>query len=171
MATPQNKSELILDELKRRKSRDDIVEVEEETVKVVIFLLQGDLYAFRGQEVKEILPLVPISYVPGAPEYIPGVVNIRGDIESVLNINRLLGLPDSALSPKSRIAIAQQNGIRSGILLDAVEDVVDIPVSAIKPPLATLNDTLRNYIAGEFMHLDRNVTILDLGRIFAKLVT
>jgi purine-binding chemotaxis protein CheW len=169
METQKSKSTLILDELRRRETREKIVDVEEETIKMVIFALLEGTYAFNGREVKEILPLLPVYYVPGSPEFIPGVINIRGDIESVININRFLGLPDSVPSPKSRIAIVDMGGVRSGVIVDAVEDVIDIPASFVKPPLLTLNKTVREYVAGELMYQDRNVTILDMGKIFGRL--
>jgi len=171
METQESKSKLILDELKRRRTREKIVDVDEETIKVVIFSLLDETYAFNGPEVKEILPLLPVYYVPGSPDFIPGVINIRGDIESVININRFLGLPDSKPSPKSRIALVDKNGVRSGIILDSVEEVIDIPASLVKPPLSTLNKAVRDYVAGEFMYQDRNVTILDIGKIFGRLAS
>ncbi|HAM52743.1 MAG TPA: chemotaxis protein CheW [Nitrospiraceae bacterium] len=169
MAAQKNKSDLILDELRRRKTSKKIVEVEEDTVKVVIFSLSDELYAIKGPEVKELLSLVPIHCVPGSPDFIPGVINIRGDIESVIKINKFLGLPDSETSTKSRIAISETDGIRSGIILDSVEDVMDIPASSVNPPLSTLGKEAKEYVSGEFLYGDRSVTILDIGKIFGRL--
>jgi purine-binding chemotaxis protein CheW len=165
----KNKNDLILDELKRRKTREKIVEVEEDTVKVVIFSLLGELFAFKGSDVKEILSLLPIHCVPGSPDFIPGVINIRGDIESVIKINKFLGLPDSEPSTKSRIAISEMDGIRSGVLLDSVEDVMDIPASSVTPPLLTLGKDAKEYVSGQFLYGDKSVTILDVGKIFGRL--
>lgn len=169
MSSTESKSEHILDELKRRRAQDKIIEVEEGTVKVVIFSLLNELYAFKGPEVKEILPLVPIYYVPGSPDFIPGVINIRGDIESVIKINGFLGLEDSKPSAACRIAVTEKNGIRSGIILDSVEDVVDIPESSVKPPLSTLNKEVKGFVTGELIYRDRNVTILDVGMVFSRI--
>lgn len=165
----ENKSDLILNELKRRRAGEKIVEVEEETVKVVIFTLLGEYYAFYGEDVKEILHHSNIYYVPGSPDIILGIINIRGDIESVININRFLGLPESARSAKSRIAVASRGGMRSGILVDSVEDVQDVPVSSIKPAISTLSGAVADFVSGEMMRLEKNVTLLDIGKIFAKI--
>ncbi|MDA8085255.1 MAG: chemotaxis protein CheW [Nitrospiraceae bacterium] len=164
----KGKSELILDELKRRKTGERIVEVEEDTVKMVIFSLLGGLYAFPGSEIKEILTLVPMYYVPGSPDFIPGVINVRGDIESVIKINGFLGLTDSKPAPAGRIMIAVSGGVRSGIVVDSVEDVIDVPVSSLRPPLPTLSGAVREYVAGELMYGDKSVTVLDVGKIFGK---
>lgn len=168
-ADRKNKSDLILEEIMRRKEKERIVEVEEKKVKVVIFSLHRDFYAFYGEYIKEILPLMTIYYVPGSPDFIPGVINVRGEIESVIKINRFLGLPDSANSPSSRIVLAVTDGIRSGILVDSVEEVFDIPASSIKPPLDTLSKSIKECVAGEFTQKDKLVTILDIGQIFGKI--
>jgi purine-binding chemotaxis protein CheW len=166
-----NKSDLVLAELKKRKAQQSVVDVEEKKMKVVIFSLQGGLFAFSGENVKEILPLANIYPVPGTPDYIPGVVNIRGEIESVVTMNGFLGLPESEKSSASRIAVAQKEGVRSGILVDSVTDVTDIPVSIIKPPLNTLEKGRKEFVAGEFFYQNKNIILLDIGKIFAKITS
>lgn len=169
MGVEKNKIELIREELWKRKSGEKIVEVEEERIKIVIFSLMDDYYAFYGSDIKEILPaLTKIFYVPGSPDYIMGIINVRGDIESVININKFLGLSDFKNTPKNRIAIAEKNGLRSGIFVDSIEDVLDVPISSIMPPLSTLNRTIKEFVAGETIYKNQNVTVLDIGRIFAK---
>ena len=168
MAIEKNKSDLLLEELKKRKGGEKIVDVEEEQVKIVVFSLLNDNYAFYGNDIKEILPLTKIFYVPGSPDYILGIINVRGDIESVININKFLGLPDFKNTPKNRIAMAEKDGIRSGILVESIEDVLDVPVSSIKPPLSMLDKTIKEFIGGEMIYKSKNVTFLDVGKIFAR---
>ena len=169
MSGDKFKSDLVLEEAKRRREKQRVVNVEEEKVKVVIFTLAGGRYAFYGCEVEEIFSRATIFYVPGAPDFIHGLINIRGDIESVINPNVFLGLPDSGKAQNSRILIASGEGIRSGVQVDSVEDVLDIPASSIKPPLSTLNASVREFVAGEFIHGDETVILLSAGKIFKKI--
>ena len=169
MSDEKRKSDIILEEVKKRRGREKIVDVEEERTKIVVFSLLDDYYAFYGDDVKEILHLVNIYYVPGSPDFILGVVNIRGDIESVLNINKFLGLPDSKQTNHSRIAVAAKDDMRSGVLVDSIIDVIDVPVSSIKPPLSTLNNSLRDFVTGEMLYDNKNVTLLDVEKIFGKI--
>lgn len=168
-ASDGSKSDLILEELRRRKEKARTIDVEEKKVKVVLFSLHDGLYALYGEHIKEILPLMTIYYVPGSPDFIPGVINNRGEIESVVSINKFLGLPDSKNGQNRRIALAEKDEIRSGILVDSIEEVLDIPVNSITPPLDTLSQSLKEFVAGEFIHRDAHVTILDVGKIFARL--
>ncbi len=166
-----NKSDRILEELRMRQAQKADVDVEEKKMKVVIFFLRGDLFALPGENIKEILPLATIYPVPGTPVYIPGVINNRGEIDSVVTINGFLGLPESERSPSCRIAVAEREGVRSGILVDSVADVTDIPVTTVKPPLNTLAKSRKEFVAGEFLHQNKNIILLDIGKIFTKIVS
>jgi purine-binding chemotaxis protein CheW len=158
----------LLNEIKKRRKGRNPADLDERKIKVVIFSLSNGFFSFYGEEVKEILPLGNIFYVPGAPENILGVINVRGDIESVISIHRVLGLPDPEKSRKSRIVIAEAEGIRSGILLDSIEDVLDISVNSIRPALSTLDDSLKDFISGETFYNGCNISILHVGAIFRK---
>lgn len=146
-----------------------IVDVEEAKKKVVIFVLAGGEYAFTGEEVREILSHANIFYVPGTPDFIEGVINVRGEIESVLNLSIFLGLPGGPNQVNSRILITAGNEIRSGVLVDSVLDVLDITESSIKPPLSTLSDSIKGFITGEFVHQNKTVTLLSVRKIFEKI--
>jgi len=163
------RTDRIVEELQRLKALGKQAAVEEQKSKFVIFSLHESLYAFAGDDVKEILPALEVFPVPGAPQAVPGVINNRGDIEAVVNLHGLLGLPDSSTCAASRIAMAQKSGVRAGIRVDSVVDVVDLPPSSIKPPLATLNDAARDLVSGETAYRGASVVLLDVGRIFEAL--
>ena len=161
------KSELILNELKVRQRTKEVVDVEEERVKVIIFTCGANRYAFHGVDIREFLPNCEISWVPGLPDYLPGLINVRGDVESVIDIKPFLG--EEKASFKGLIAMAVRGDFRSGVMIDAIEDVVDIPQSAIKPPLATLNGEARDLVLGEIDYGGGLVTLLDIGKLAARI--
>lgn len=162
-------STLILQEIARRRERQQVVDVQAESVKMVLVSVGGVLCAFRGENVKEILPLLPIYPVPGTPECLPGVINVRGQIESVVELTKLMGLPSPNESPFQRIVIGEAGGIRSGVLVESVVDVLDVPVGAVRPPLDTLAMSIRDLVSGSFQHGDTLVTLLDLSKVFGKI--
>ena len=165
----KRRTDLIVEELQRLKGLGKVAVVEEEKSKFVIFTLRGGLYAFAGADIKEILPAMEIFPVPGAPQSVPGVINNRGDIEAVVDLGGILGLPDGNGAAVGRIVMAQKSGVRAGILVDAVVDVLDLPPSMIKPPLATLNAAARELVVGETICQGRSVVLLDVDRIFDAL--
>lgn len=161
------KSDELLDEVKRSLHEKEIVDVEEECVKIVVFSSGGNRYAFYGCDIREILPPREIFWVPSLPAGLPGLINVRGDIESVIDIGHFLGgtLTDVA---KCLIAIAERGTFRSGILIDAVEDVLDLPISSIKPPLSSLGGFVRELAAGEIELGGGTVTLLNIDTLAAK---
>lgn len=170
MEGQEQKSERILRMIKKIRQEEAVVDVNVKTEKLVIFSLAGDLFAFNGQHVKEILISQEISFVPGSPDFLLGVMNVRGDIESVASLASILGIPPERKSSRNRILIAEANEVRSGILVEKVEDVVDVPVDSIKSPLATMNGPITKYLAGETEYRGRNVIVLDLQKVFKGFV-
>lgn len=168
MESDQLKSEQIVEELKRRQRTKEVIDVEEERVKVVIFTCGAGRYAFYGADVREFLPGCEISWVPGLPDYLPGLINIRGDIESVVEIRHFLGEPAGARGT-GLIAMAVRDDFRTGVMIDSIQDVVDIPRSAIHPPLATLDGAARDLVVGSVDYGGATVSLLDVGKLAAKI--
>jgi len=161
------RGEDILDEVRRTHQSKEVVNVEEEKVKIVIVSIGGKAYAFHGCDIKEIISDCDIHPVPSLPDFLPGLINVRGDIESVVNIAFFLG-GGRETGDKSLIVMAEKEGFRSGIIIDAVEDVADIPKSALHPPLSTLDGPAREFVEAE-IHMDgRTATLLDIGKLAGK---
>ena len=165
----KKKSDRILAEVKKRKGQEKIVDVEVEKVKLVIFSLLDEYYAFNSEDVKEILPVSKITYVPGSPDFILGIINVRGDVESVLDINKLMGLPGGKINKNSHIIIAAKKDIRSGILIDSMVDVIDVPKSSIQPPISTLSKSIREFAIGEATYNKKNTMLLDVEKFFRRI--
>lgn len=159
-------------ELVTQRERDErVIEIEEKTVQVVVILLDGSVYAFYGRWIKEIVLVDEISYVPGMPEYILGVINVRGEIESVLDLRSVLGLSRSALKAQSRVILGEAQGFRSGLLVDAVEDVLEIPEERISHSSPILDKGIAEYIIGESRYKEQDMILLDLEKIFDALLS
>jgi purine-binding chemotaxis protein CheW len=104
------------------------------------------------------------------PDYLLGVINVRGEIESVLDLRTVLSLPANVVTKRSRIAIGQVDEVRSGVLVDSVEDVLEVPEDSIHKPESVIDAVQVEYIAGEGMYNDHDLLLLDLRTIFAHLL-
>ncbi|MBU0676219.1 MAG: chemotaxis protein CheW [Proteobacteria bacterium] len=171
MEEHEHKSDRILQMIKKMRQEKAVVDVNVKTAKLVVFSLDGELFAFEGRYVREILIPTEITFVPGSPDFLLGVINVRGDIESVAALTVLLGMPSSKSSAKNRILLAEDSEVRSGVLVESIDDVVDVPVDAIKPPLATINGPISQYLLGETDYRGRNVVVLDLRKLFKRFGT
>jgi purine-binding chemotaxis protein CheW len=152
--------------LSSRRETAEIVDVDEPTVKLVIFEIGGEWFAFSGESIREILPPSDVYFVPGCPASLEGVINVRGDIESVIRIAELLGKPATDPASTSSILIGHGGGMHSGIRVDRVVDVLDVVQSVIQPPPSTLSESMRRIVSGVIKHQEVPVTILDLNHLF-----
>ena len=88
-----------------------------------------------------------ITRIPGLPPHILGIINIRGEIISVVDMKMLLGLPyETAEKPSIMITSAQ--GIETGLLVDSVDAIIDLPSLSIEPPMITFEKEYLNLIDG-----------------------
>lgn len=150
------------------QGRADVVNVDLPTVKLVIFVLEDDWFAFYGEQIKEILAHSAVFFLPGCPPSLEGVINVRGDIESVLNLRSLWGYPPTPQPKASRILLAQGEQIRSGIRVDRVEEVTDIIEDSIQAPPHAAPEHLRPLLLGQFSMGSQVVSLLDVDRLFAQ---
>ena len=146
------------------------VELAEESVQFVIVTLAGQWYGFWGNAVASIAKVQTVTPIPGTPDFMLGVMYYQGRVESVMDIKRLLGLPDTAITSKSRVVMATAGEVQSGILVDSVEDVVELPTRKIHGPLHTMEGANKEYVAGGVELQGRHVVLLDLARIFGRVL-
>ena len=162
-------NEMTLDQVLTKHHKDNaIVDVDEPTVKLVVFALGNDWFAFHGNHIREILAQVDVFFVPGCPPSIEGVINVRGDIESVIRPRELLGLPDSGAYTCSSVLLGRGGGVSSGVRVDRVIDVIDAPQSSVQPPPATLPERMRLLALGVVHFQEHLVIVLNIETMFAE---
>jgi purine-binding chemotaxis protein CheW len=156
----------IVEAVKNREKQERSFYTEERRMQIVVFLLDGRYFAFAGETIREIVPVSQITYVPGTPACLPGVIHLRGNIESVLDMRQILSLPIASITDQSRIMLGQVGELRSGVLVDSVEDVLEIPVDALHEPPSELQHTETTFVAGETHYNGHQLILLELGKMF-----
>jgi purine-binding chemotaxis protein CheW len=151
----------------QREAAATALALDEEACKLVIFELGGERFAFRGEQVREILPIGQVFFVPGCPPWLEGVINVRGDIESVINLFTFLGKAAPPDGAEASILLGRSAAMRSGIRVGAVLEVLDVAVSRIVPPHAAVPEHLQRFLAGVLGYQDGVVLVLDLEPMFA----
>lgn len=117
-----------------RSSEDD--ETSGETIGMVVLVVGDERYGVDVQDVQEIEPLDKITPIPGTPAFWSGVVNLRGSMYPVLDIERYLGLPASAGVENPKVALVSRGGLSVGLLVDEVAEIRKVRSSEIGPPVA-----------------------------------
>ena len=99
------------------------------TIDIVEFELGSERYALNIQLAREIVEMIPITPIPRAPPYISGVINLRGEITNIMNLNTLLGLPDQKIRDNQKIIVLVPEavgGSNVGIIVDDVSSVIQV---------------------------------------------
>jgi purine-binding chemotaxis protein CheW len=148
-----------------QRSNNGSVDGEESASLVSTFYLGQALFGIDALQVQEVITLSGITYVHHAPEYISGIINLRGQIVTIVNLVTKLNLEDHAEHPSSQVLIVSWRGEYVGLLVDQVADVEETNMEILLPPPANLNAELKKYIRGVSHAGTRQVSILDVDRI------
>lgn len=135
-----------------------------DALEIVEFMLAHERYGVETAFVGGIHPLRDLTPVPCTPVFVLGIVNLHGEIVSVLDIKRFFDLPERGLTDLDKIVVLQTGSMRFGVLADAVFGVRRIPLDAIQSSLPTLTGIRALYLKG--VTPERTV-ILDAQKLLA----
>jgi len=133
-------------------------------LEIVECLLAYESYAIESAFVREVYPLRELTPLPGTPAFVLGIVNVRGQILSVVDLKKFFDLPAKGLTDLNKIVILSNGHMEFGLLVDAVIGVQRIALSEIQPPLPTLSGIHADYLKGVTA---QRLVILDVARILA----
>lgn len=136
----------------------------QERVEIVEFMLAYERYALESKWVREVYPLRDITPLPGTPGFILGIINVRRQIVSVVDLKKFFDLPPRGLTEFNKVIIIANETMEFGLLADAVPGVRSIPRDEIQPPLPTLTGIRAGYLQG--ITADRLV-VLDGAKLLA----
>lgn len=115
---------------------------------VVEFLLAPERYAVEELFVDEVMLLRELTPIPGVPDFVAGITNIKGRILSVLNLKILLGINTKGITELNRIIILKNNKMEFGILTDSILGTRNLPSEQLAPMPVTLQGTAADYVKG-----------------------
>jgi purine-binding chemotaxis protein CheW len=140
----------------------------EELLQLVGFKLENEEYGVDILRVKEIIKMIKLTPIPNAPDYIEGVINLRGKIIPVVDIRRKMGMNKKEIDKNSRIIVVELNDKTLGFIVDEVSEVLRIPKSITEPPPSEIIGGVdSNYIISVAKLEERLLTLLDLEKIFS----
>lgn len=143
-------------------------EAAEATEHIATFVLDREEYGVDVKQVQEIRRVGEITAVPRAPEFVRGVINLRGRILPVLDLKRKLGLGDVALERTARIVVVRTADRMLGLLVDGASQVLKVPVSRVEPPPEEVVERGGDYIRAVAKLDDRLIILIDLARVLAQ---
>jgi purine-binding chemotaxis protein CheW len=132
------------------------------SIDLIEFRLASEAYAIEYAFVQEVHPLRDFTPLPGTPPFVLGIVNLRGQILSVVDLRSFFDLPARGLGDLNKVIVIRDDRMEFGILADEVTGVRAIPRIGIQPPIPTLSGIGAEYLLGI---TDGGLIILDANMI------
>ncbi len=134
------------------------------TIQLVTFFIGSGEYAVDIGKVQEINRYNDVTKMPNTPDYIEGIINLRGKVMPVINLAKLMGLDGSFLKD-SKIMIADIRGVTTGLLVDNVSEVLRISSTLLEPPPVLSNEKSGDIVRAIAKLEDRLLMLLDLDKL------
>jgi purine-binding chemotaxis protein CheW len=129
-------------------SNAKVTEDSVEEIQVVVFTLGEEFLCLDIKNVREIIRIPDITRVPRSSPFIEGVINLRGQIKTVLNLKKRIGLKKTAVNEDGRIIIAENDARSYGMLVDSVLGVFGLSVGEVSDPSTVLGGENAEFILG-----------------------
>lgn len=133
----------------------------------VTFKLDSETYGINVMQVQEVLRYSEIAPVPGAPEYVIGIINLRGNVVTVIDTRSRFGLSSAEITDNTRVVIIESEKQVIGILVDSVTEVVYLKNSEIDLAPNVGNDESAKYIQGVSNRDDNLLILVDLNKLLS----
>ncbi|MCF6149162.1 MAG: purine-binding chemotaxis protein CheW [Candidatus Kuenenia sp.] len=142
-------------------------------VNIVEFLIDYDRYCIPMNYVREVYLIKDITKIPGTPEYVIGIINVRGQIFSVIDIKTFFNIPKrKGFSNLNKVIIIQNENMEFGIVADSIAGVKSVPLDKIVPPPLTIAESVRKYVKGitedQLILLDADQMLTDKSIIVCE---
>jgi purine-binding chemotaxis protein CheW len=137
---------------------------DDSVLQVVEFVLGNERYAFETRSVREVRPLRQLTPVPCTPAHVLGIVNLRGQILSVIDIRRFFGLPQRGLAELDKMIVLHGGGMEFGVYADQVAGTRTVPAADLQATIATFSGIQEAYLRGVTTD---GLVVLDAARLLA----
>jgi len=134
---------------------------------IVGFQVGRETYGVPITSLHEIVRVTEITAVPDAPDYLEGVINLRGKIVSVMDLRKRFGEKQASVKRHNRILVVEHAGRLAGLIVDSASEVLKIPSDAVEPPPAVFQEGGLNCVTGLGKVAGRLVVLLDMSKLLS----
>jgi len=142
--------------------------MKEEEVKILIFSINGELYAVNIMEVERILEYEKSTKIPDSPQFVEGVINYEDKILPVIALSKRFNLPLAEVQAETKIIVVKQDHSKIGIIVDFVSEVKDIGVDNIEESPEIIAGISKRYIKGLIKSDGKIVIYLNMSAILTE---
>ena len=145
-------------EVRKEQSNDEVLQW-------VTFQLEEETYGINVMQVREVLRYTEIAPVPGAPDYVLGIINLRGNVMTVIDTRSRFGLMEGEITDNTRIIVIESEHQVIGILVDSVAEVVYLRSSEIDTTPSVGTDESAKFIQGVSNRDGKLLILVDLNKL------
>ena len=135
---------------------------------VVVFDLNEEAHGIDISQVREIIRMEEITRVPRAPEFVEGVINLRGKVNPVVDLRARFSMPSTERTDEHRIVVVDVDGQDIGMVVDAVTEVSRTPSDSIEPPSSVITTDDSEYLTGIVKTDDKLIILLDIAKVISE---
>lgn len=139
-----------------------------ELIQLVSFKLDNEEFGIEVLKVREIIRMINITHMPNTPNYMEGVINLRGKVIPIVSMRKKFNLMESQNSSQTRIIVMDIGGELMGFIVDAVSEVIRISAHEIQPPPNVVSGGIdQDCITGVINQAERLLVLLNLEKLFS----
>ena len=135
---------------------------------VVVFDLNEEAHGVDISQVREIIRMEEITRVPRAPEFVEGVINLRGKVNPVVDLRARFSMPSTERTDEHGIVVVDVDGQDIGMVVDAVTEVSRTPSDSIEPPSSVITTDDSEYLTGIVKTNDKLIILLDIAKVISE---
>ena len=147
--------------------KEENITTAEKIMHIVSFNIGEEQYGVDILRVQEINRMVTITQVPNSPNYVEGVINLRGKVIPIIDLRTRMGIPKKEHDSTTRIMVIDLEGSTLGFVVDSVNEVLRIPINIMEPPPAIALNADTNFITAIANFEERMIIILNLDKVLS----
>lgn len=155
--------------LQQQEQNQESLDQKTSEIELLSFHVGDHEYSVDIMSVREIRGWTHTTSLPHSPEFVRGVINLRGTVLPVIDLDLRLGLDGSEPSERNVIIVVDIQGRSLGLRVDAVSDILSIPLDAMTPPPDIVDDADESFLRALTIIDDRMVRVLDIGTLLPPL--
>lgn len=134
----------------------------------VLFKVDETLYALPASVVLQMESYTGATVVPGAPEFVAGIIQLRGRVVPVVDLRARFGLPPKERTLETRVVVGEQHDRTVALVVDSAREVVRMAPAQLKPPPRLVDDGARGFVKFVVQLGDRTVMVLDFAKVIGE---
>ncbi len=141
----------------------------EEYLQYVTFKLKDEQYGVEVQKVQEIIRSLEVTAIPKSPDFMEGIVSLRGKVIPIINLRNKFGLPKVESDEENRVIVVEVGGTMVGLVVDSVSEILRLSSRDIEPPPYSARNLSDEYINGIGKVNDSLIILLDIDKVLSVL--